>query len=77
LTNTNAKLARRSCTGKRWSCFCPRHEGIYGEWRYITTYSSSQHQMEVNGQPHEPTAPGIHSIAGWVGPTGTLGGLGE
>jgi len=31
------------------------HEGILGEWKCSSTYSSPQHQMEVNGQLHALT----------------------
>jgi hypothetical protein len=46
-----------------------------GEWMYRSTFSSTQHYMQVSGQLHAPAAlppgkrvPGTHWIGGWVGP---------
>jgi hypothetical protein len=62
-------------------CFnwAPRHEGVLGEWRYISTHSLTsvldrgEWSASRTGRftPRE-RAPGTHRIGGWVGPRDVL-----
>jgi hypothetical protein len=62
-------------------CFnwAPRHEGVFGEWKYSSTHSltsaldGSEWSASRPGRftPRE-TAPGTHWIGGWVGPRAVL-----
>jgi hypothetical protein len=70
---------------KRESCPCaflnraPLHEGVLGEWRYISTHSSTsaldggEWSALRHGRftPRE-RAPGTHWIGVWVGPRAIL-----
>jgi len=48
--------------------WAPRHEGVLGEWRYILKHSWPWHVLTVLPL----TAPRIHCIGGWMGPTAGL-----
>jgi hypothetical protein len=57
----------------------PRHEDIFGEWRYSSTHSLTSPLDRSEWSASRPgrftsreRAPGTHWIGGWVGPTGVL-----
>jgi hypothetical protein len=54
----------------------PRHEGVLGEWMYISTHSLTSVLDGGDWSASRPgrftpreRAPGTHWIGGWVGPT--------
>jgi hypothetical protein len=58
-------------------CFnwVPRHEGVWGEWRYSSTHTLTSVVDEGEWSASRPgrsipreRAPGTHWIGGWVGP---------
>jgi hypothetical protein len=58
--------------------WAPRHEGVFGEWRYSSTHSltSVLDGDKWSSRPGRFTlreiAPGIHWIGSWVGPRAVL-----
>jgi hypothetical protein len=62
-------------------CFkwAPRHEGVLGEWKYVSTYSLTSALDGDEWSASRPgrftsreRTPGTHWIGGWVGPRAVL-----